>query len=191
VDVLFGQLVNVIGSRAKTVATIDDLNAIAGIDETRYALIRSSVDTAIEVDADLIARQTDDNPAFYVRYAHSRLASTLRNAAELGIDVGTEITDADYGLLNHDREGELIRTIGDFPGTLHTAAELREPHRVARYCENLAAAYHRFSDAHRVLPQGDQQPDAVTMARLGLCAAAGRTLAAGLGLLGVGAPERI
>jgi arginyl-tRNA synthetase len=191
VEVLIGQPVNVLGRRAVTVATKEDLVDAVGADEARYALVRSTMDSPLEVDLDSFARQTEENPAFNVRYAHARLVSTLRNARELGIEVDAEVAGADYGLLNHDREGELTRIIDDFPAVLRTAAELREPHRVARYCERLAAGYHRFTDAHRVLPQGDEQPDAVTMARLGLCAAAGRTLAVGLGLLGVGAPERI
>ncbi|MGH3431233.1 MAG: DALR anticodon-binding domain-containing protein, partial [Thermocrispum sp.] len=125
----------------------------------------------------------------YVQYAHARLASLLRNAADLELAADTE--GVDYGLLEHPREGDLIRTIGEYPSVLKRAAELREPHRIARYLEELASAYHKFYDAARVLPQGDAEATPLTFARLALCAAARQVLANGLGLLGVTAPERM
>jgi arginyl-tRNA synthetase len=128
---------------------------------------------------------------FYVQYAHARLASLGRNAAELGIAVPTAGTELELGLLTHQREGELIRTLGEFPAVVATAAELREPHRVARYLEELASAYHKFYDSCRVLPQGDEEVTPLTTARLALCVAARQVLANGLGMLGVGAPERM
>jgi arginyl-tRNA synthetase len=170
---------------------MNDLVDSVGVDAARYALIRSSVDATIDIDLDLWSRRTNDNPVFYVQYAHARLASLTRNAADLGIAVPTEDTELDLGLLTHQREGDLIRTIGDYPKVLHTAAELREPHRVARYLEELASAYHKFYDACRVLPQGDEEATPLTTARLALCAAVRRLLANGLGLLGVDAPERM
>jgi arginyl-tRNA synthetase len=124
---------------------------------------------------------------YYVQYAHARLSSIARNAADLGL--GTE--GADLSLLTHEREGDLIRTIGEYPRVLAKAAELREPHRVARYLEELAGTYHRFYDACRILPQGDEEPGALHTARLALCAAARQVLGNGLGLLGVSAPERM
>ena len=194
VEVLIGQLVSLVrdsepvrmSKRAGTVLTLDDLTDAVGVDAARYALIRSSVDSVLEIDLDLWARRTSDNPVFYVQYAHARLASLARNAADVGVEPGTA-----FGLLSHPREGDLIRTLGEFPAVVSTAAELREPHRVARYLESLAAAYHRFYDSCRVLPMGDEEISDLHRARLALCVAARQVLANGLGLLGVSAPERM
>jgi arginyl-tRNA synthetase len=149
------------------------------------------VDATLDIDLDLWSKRTNDNPVFYVQYAHARLSSLERNAAELGIDLPTSGDGVDLGLLTHQREGDLIRTIGDFPKVVATGAQLREPHRVARYLEELASAYHKFYDSCRILPQGDEEATPLTTARLALCAATRRLLANGLGLLGVSAPERM
>ncbi|MEU7812354.1 arginine--tRNA ligase [Pseudonocardia sp. NPDC049154] len=194
VEVLIGQLVNLVkdgqpvrmSKRAGTVVTMEDLVEAVGVDAARYSLIRSSVDSALDVDLDLLVRRSNDNPVFYVQYAHARLASLARNAADLGVEPGTE-----YGLLEHPREGDLIRTLGEFPEIVRAAAELREPHRVARYLESLASAYHKFYDSCRVLPMGDEEVTGLHRARLGLCVAARQVLENGLGLLGVSAPERM
>jgi arginyl-tRNA synthetase len=196
VEVLIGQMVNLVrdgtpirmSKRAGTVVTMDDLVGAVGVDAARYTLIRSSVDSTLDVDLDLVTRQSNDNPVFYVQYAHARLASLARNAADLGVTV----PDApDFGLLEHPREGDLIRTLGEFPAVIASAAELREPHRVARYLEALASAYHKFYDTCRVLPMGDEPTTELHRARLALCVAARQVLANGLGLLGVSAPERM
>ncbi|MDN5858060.1 MAG: arginine--tRNA ligase [Pseudonocardia sp.] len=194
VEVLIGQMVNLVAGgqpmrmskRAGTVVTMNDLVDAVGVDAARYSLIRSSVDSTLDVDLDLLARHTNDNPVFYVQYAHARLASLQRNAADVGLVAGTE-----YALLAHPREGDLIRTIGEFPAVVSSAAELREPHRIARYLESLAGAYHRFYDSCRVLPMGDEEITQLHMARLALCAATRQVLANGLDLLGVSAPERM
>ena len=194
VEVLIGQMVNLVqdggpvrmSKRAGTVVTMEDLVDAVGVDAARYSLIRSSVDSTLDVDLDLLTRHTNDNPVFYVPYAHARLASLARNAADLGVTPGTE-----YGLLEHPREGDLIRTLGEFPTVVASAAELREPHRVARYLEALASAYHKFYDACRVLPMGDEETTELHRARLSLCDAARQVLANGLGMLGVTAPERM
>jgi len=194
VEVLIGQMVNLyrdgkpvrMSKRAGTTVSMDDLVDAVGVDAARYSLIRSSVDSTLDVDLDLLATRSNDNPVFYVQYAHARLASLARNAADLGVEPG-----AAYGLLSHPREGDLIRTLGEFPAVVASAAELREPHRVARYLESLAGAYHKFYDACRVLPMGDEQVSDLHRARLGLCVAARQVLATGLGLLGVSAPERM
>ncbi len=196
VEVMIGQMVNLVSGgepvrmskRAGTVVTLEDLVEAVGVDAARYELARYSVDSTIDIDLDLLRRHTNENPVFYVQYAHARLASLQRNAAELGL---ARRPDADVGLLTHPREGDLIRTIGEFPDVLTKAAELREPHRVARYLESLASAYHKFYDVARVLPQGDEEPTPLTDARLALCEAARQVLANGLGLLGVSAPERM
>ena len=194
VEVLIGQMVNLLrngqpvrmSKRAGTVLTLDDLVDAVGVDAARYALVRSSVDSTLDIDLDLWSKRTNDNPVFYVQYAHARLASLQRNAADMGVTPGTE-----YGLLTHPREGDLIRTIGEFPDVVKAAAELREPHRVARYLESLASAYHKFYDSCRVLPMGDEEITELHRARLALCAAARQVLANGLELLGVSAPERM
>ncbi|GAA4812868.1 arginine--tRNA ligase [Tomitella cavernea] len=195
VEVLIGQMVNLVrdgaavkmSKRAGTVITLDDLVEAIGVDAARYALIRSSVDQSIDIDLELWASSSSDNPVYYVQYAHARLCSLARNAADLGVTAD----GARPGLLDHPREGDLIRTIGEFPRVVATAAELREPHRVARYLEELAGTYHRFYDSCRVLPRGDEEATDVHAARLALCGAARQVVANGLGLLGVTAPEKM
>lgn len=195
VEVLIGQMVNLLrdgqpvrmSKRAGTVITLDDLVEAIGVDAARYSLIRSSVDTPIDIDLELWSSATNENPVYYVQYAHARLSALARNAADLGVTASTEHLD----LLTHDKEGALIRTIGEFPRVLNTAASLREPHRVSRFLEDLAGAYHRFYDSCRVLPQGDEEPGDLHAARLALCQAARQVIANGLAILGVGAPERM
>ncbi|CRK59167.1 Arginyl-tRNA synthetase [Alloactinosynnema sp. L-07] len=198
VEVLIGQMVNLVSDgkpvrmskRAGTVITMEDLVDAVGVDAARYAMIRSSADSTLDIDLDLWSKKSSDNPVYYVQYAHARLCSLLRNAADLGLTPpGPD--DADLGLLVHPREGDLIRTIGEFPRILATAAELREPHRVARYLEELAGTYHRFNESCRVLPRGDEEAGPLTTARLALCAAARQVFANGLGVLGIEAPERM
>ncbi|WAL48062.1 arginine--tRNA ligase [Rhodococcus pyridinivorans] len=195
VEVMIGQMVNLVrggeavkmSKRAGTVITLDDLVEAIGVDAARYSLVRSSVDQSIDIDLELWASTTNENPVYYVQYAHARLSSIARNAADLGLTA----EGADFALLTHEREGDLIRTLGEYPRVLAKAAELREPHRVARYLEELAGTYHRFYDACRILPQGDEEAGPLHTARLALCAAARQVLANGLGLLGVSAPERM
>ena len=195
VEVLIGQMVNLVrdgqpvrmSKRAGTVITLDDLVEAIGVDAARYALIRSSVDTPIDIDLALWSSASAENPVYYVQYAHARLSALARNAADLGITPDTAHLD----LLTHDKEGTLIRNIGEFPRVLATAAALREPHRVSRYLEDLAGDYHRFYDSCRVLPQGDEEPGDLHAARLALCAATRQVIANGLGILGVSAPERM
>lgn len=195
VEVLIGQMVNLVrdgvtvkmSKRAGTVITLDDLVEAIGVDAARYALIRSSVDQSIDIDLALWASSSNDNPVYYVQYAHARLSSLARNAADLGVAADSPRLD----LLDHPREGDLIRTLGEFPRVVSTAAELREPHRVARYLEELSGAYHRFYDVCRVLPRGDEEVTDMHSARLALCTAARQVVANGLGLLGVTAPEKM
>jgi arginyl-tRNA synthetase len=196
VDILIGQLVNLIkdgepvrmSKRAGNLVLLADLVDAIGVDAARYALARYSSDSPIDLDLDLWARQTNDNPVFYVQYAHARIASLLRNAVELGIERGS---DFDAALLAEPREGDLLAALGEFPRIVASAAELREPHRVARYLEDLAGTYHRFYDACRVLPMGDEPATDLTRARLWLVEATRIVLSSGLGLLGVTAPDRM
>ena len=198
VEVLIGQMVNLVSDgkpvrmskRAGTVITMEDLVEAVGVDPARYELIRYSVDSTLDVDLDLLRKHSNDNPVYYVQYAHARLASLQRNAADLGL-AGQSGSDVDFGLLTLPAEGDLIRTIGEFPETVRRAAEMREPHRIARYLEELAGAYHKFYTVGRVLPMGDEEATPLTFARLALCEAARQVLANGLVLLGVSAPERM
>jgi arginyl-tRNA synthetase len=195
-EILIGQMVNLVrdgqplrmSKRAGTVINLGDLVEAIGVDAARYALARYSVDSPIDLDLDLWTRASNDNPVHYVRYAHARIASLLRNAAELGVTRGE---DFDPSLLSHERENDLLKALGEFPAVVATAAELREPHRVARYLEDLAGAYHRFYDVCRVLPLGDEPVTDLNRARLWLVEASRIVIANGLGLLGVSAPDRM
>jgi len=195
VEVLIGQMVNLVrdgqpvrmSKRAGTVITLDDLVEAIGVDAARYSLIRSSVDTPIDIDLELWSSASNENPVYYVQYAHARLAALARNAAELGLVPNTEHLE----LLTHEKEGALIRNLGEFQRVLKTAAALRQPHRVSRYLEDLAGDYHRFYDSCRVLPQGDEAPTDLHTARLALCQATRQVIANGLAILGVTAPERM
>jgi arginyl-tRNA synthetase len=138
----------------------------------------------------LWAKASSDNPVFYVQYAHARVSSILRNAADLGLVTGASAPSSTSGL-THPREGELLRALAEFPRVVQAAAQLREPHRVARYLEDTAAAYHRFYDSCRVLPMGDEEATDLHRARLTLVDATRVVLANGLALLGVSAPERM
>jgi arginyl-tRNA synthetase len=197
-EILIGQMVNLLShgqplrmsKRAGTVLRLDDLVDAIGVDAARYALARYTSDTTIDIDLDLWARQTNDNPVFYVQYAHARLASILRNAADLGVAPATA-EDFDPSLLAHEREGELLRALAEFPRVVASAAQLREPHRVARYLEDTASAFHKFYDVCRVLPQGDEEAGDLHRARLLLVRATKIVFGNGLSLLGVSAPERM
>ena len=199
-EILIGQMVNLVrdgqplrmSKRAGTVVTIDDLVGAIGVDAARYALARYSSDSNIDLDLDLWSRADSDNPVYYVQYAHARISSILRNAADLGFaGPGSVPEDFDPALLSHEKEGELLRALAEFPRVVASAAELREPHRVARYLEDTAGVYHRFYDNCRVLPMGDEEPNDLHRARLVLVAATRTVLANGLRLLGVSTPERM
>ncbi len=197
VEVLIGQLVKItrggeevkLSKRAGNIVTLEELVEEVGVDAARYSLIRYPVDSPLTLDLEEITKRTNDNPVFYVQYAHARISSVLRNAAELGID--WRAAQFDPALLAHERENDLLGAIGEYPRIVASAAELREPHRVARYLEELAGTYHRFYDNCRVLPRSDEALAPEHIARLWLCAATRQTLANGLGLLGVSAPDRM
>ena len=195
-EVLIGQMVKItkggeevrLSKRAGDIVTLDELVDEIGVSALRYSLARYPADSPLTLDIEQITRQASDNPVFYVQYAHARVASILRNAEQLGIAFGP---DADTSLLTHEKEGTLLRALAEFPRVVATAAQLREPHRVARYLEETAATYHRFYDECRVLPMGDEEPTDLHRARLLLVAATRTVLANGLDLLGVDAPERM
>jgi len=197
VHVLIGQLVKImeggqelkLSKRAGTIITLEELVAKVGVDAARYTLIRYPVDTPMILDVDLLKRRTNDNPVYYVQYAHARIAALLRNASELGVKVGIENYDPE--LLTHERERELLGGLAQFPEVISSAAELRQPHRVARYIEELATLYHGFYNDCRVLPMGEEKPSAIHATRATLCEATRQTIFNGLTLLGVSAPERM
>jgi arginyl-tRNA synthetase len=197
IHVLIGQLVKImeggeevkLSKRAGTIITLEELVEKVGVDAARYTLIRYPVDTPMVMDIDILKRNTNENPVYYVQYAHARIAAVLRNAAELNIASGLE--NFDPSQLSHDRENELLGSLAEFPRIVASAAELREPHRIARYLEELAGVYHGFYADCRVLPMGDEPVTALHSARLNLCAATLQVLKNGLLLLGVSAPERM
>lgn len=197
IEVLIGQLVKImeggeevkLSKRAGTIITLEELVEKVGVDAARYTLIRYPVDTPMVMDIDILRRNTNENPVYYVQYAHARIAAVLRNVAELGIPATLE--NFDPSQLTHDRENELLGALAEFPRIVATAAELREPHRVARYLEELAGVYHGFYADCRVLPLGEEPATALHSARANLCAATMQVIANGLDLLGVSAPERM
>lgn len=203
IEVLIGQLVKMfkhgeevrLSKRAGNIITLDDLVEEVGVDAARYSLCRYPVDSPLTLDLDLLVQRSNDNPVYYVQYAHARISSVLRNAEDLGIVSGNSTdwnpSTFDPAALSHERESELLGVLGQYPGIVASAAELREPHRIARHLEEVATAYHRFYDACRVLPQGEDLVTEVSVARVWLCAATRQVLANGLDLLGVSAPERM
>lgn len=176
-----------LSKRAYTIVTLAELVEESGVDPLRYTLCRYPVDSPLTLDIEEMTRQVSENPVYYVQYAHARLASILRNADDLGI----KLDEFDPGLLSHEKEGDLLRALAEFPRVVATAAELREPHRIARYLEDTASAFHKFYDSCRVLPRGDEEVEPVHKARLTLVGATRTVLANGLDLLGVSAPERM
>lgn len=203
IQLLIGQMVKMLkngeevrlSKRTGNIITLEDLVDEVGVDAARYALIRYPVDSPLVLDLDLLVSNTNDNPVYYVQYAHARIASVVRNASDLGlIPANTSDWDPvtfDPSLLTDDREGALLGLLADYPRVVASAAELREPHRIARYVEEVATSYHSFYAACRVLPQGDESLTQLNIARLWLCAATRQVIFNGLQLLGVSAPERM
>ena len=197
VEILIGQLVKImeggeevkLSKRAGTIITLAELVEKVGVDAARYTLIRYPVDTPMVMDIDILRRNTNENPVYYVQYAHARIAGVLRNVAELSIPMG--LANFDPSQLTHDRENELLGTLAEFPRVVAAAAAFREPHRIARYLEELAGVYHGFYADCRVLPMGEEAISSLHSARAHLCAATKQVLANGLDLLGVSAPERM
>jgi len=197
IEILIGQMVKIIeggeeiklSKRAGTIVTLEDLVEKVGVDAARYTLIRFPVETPMVVDVDLLKKHTNENPVYYVQYAHARISALLRNAAELGVKFG--VASLDPTLLSHERERELIGALAQFPTVVSSAAETRSPHRIARYIEELAGTYHGFYSDCRVLPMSGEAPSPLHSARVTLCDATRQVIANALGLLGVTAPERM
>ena len=194
-EILIGQMVNLVkdgapvrmSKRAGTVVTMEDLVGFVGVDAARYALTRSSINSSLDIDVEQLSKKTNDNPVFYVQYAHARTKQVEKNAATLDVDLSA----FDPSLLNHETEGNLLAKLSELPRVVSAAAEFREPHRVARYLEEVAGAYHRWYDNCRVTPLSGNAVDEVHRTRLWLNNASGVVLRNGLALLGVSAPERM
>jgi arginyl-tRNA synthetase len=191
IEVLIGQLVSVNGARlskrAGNIIELNDLMEWLGVDALRYSLGRSPADSPLTLDPELLKRRTNDNPVFYVQYAHARTQSIARNAGGVGVDRSA----FDPSLLEHETESALLGALAEFPRVVAQAAELREPHRVARYTEELAGLFHRWYDNCRVTPLGEEPVTDTHRTRLWLNDATGQVIRNALGLLGVAAPERM
>jgi arginyl-tRNA synthetase len=195
IEVMIGQLVKLLrdgeeikmSKRAGTIVTLDDFVDLVGVDAGRYSLARWSADTPLTLDIDEITRRSNDNPVFYVQYAHARTCNAKRNAGQVGIGLDVFAPE----LLTSPFEAALLTALGDFPRIVAAAAELRAPHRVARYLEDLAGTYHRWYDNCRIIPQGDDEITDVNRTRAWVNDATRIVLANGLELLGVSAPERM
>jgi arginyl-tRNA synthetase len=194
-EILIGQMVNLLregepvrmSKRAGTVVTMEDLVEAVGTDAARYALARSSANSQLDIDLEQLSKKTNDNPVFYVQYAQARTRQVANNAASLGVE-RSEFLPA---LLDHPAEGELLAKLSELPRVVAQAAEYREPHRVARYLEEVAGSYHRWYDNCRVTPLSGGPVESIHRTRLWLNDAAGTVLRNGLALLGVSAPERM
>ncbi len=197
IEVLIGQLVKMtkdgqevkLSKRAGNIITLEDLVEEVGVDAARYTLSRYPVDSPLTLDINLLTSHTNDNPVFYVQYAHARLSTLLSAAKERGIEFA--LTDFVPEILIDDKESDLVKTLAEYPQIVKISAALREPHRIARYAEELAGVYHRFYDSCRVLPREDEQVTGLTIARLLLSSATRQVLANALDLLGVLAPEKM
>ena len=194
-EILIGQMVNLLrdgepvrmSKRAGTVVTMEDLVGAVGVDAARYALARSSSNSQLDIDLSQLSKKTNDNPVFYVQYAHARTSQVAVNAKSMNVDHSM----FDPALLNHATETDLLAKLGELPRLVAQSAEFREPHRIARYLEEVAGSYHRWYDNCRVIPLSDNPVEAIHSTRLWLNDAAGVVLRNGLGLLGVSAPERM
>ena len=194
-EILIGQMVNLVrdgepvrmSKRAGTVVTMADLVEVVGVDAARYALTRSSINQTLDIDLNLLVKRTNDNPVFYVQYAHARTRQVAKNAAQLQV----ERTEFAPELLEHPSETELLAKLSELPRVVSQAAEFREPHRVARYLEEVAGSYHRWYDTCRVIPLSGKPVETLHRTRLWLNEAASVVLLNGLNLLGVSAPERM
>lgn len=194
-EILIGQLVNLVrngeavrmSKRAGTVVTMEDLVEAVGVDAARYSLVRASVDTTLELDLNLVESHTSENPVYYVQYAHARTCSVAQNARQHGVRREDGFTPEALEL----PDSELLGALARFPDIAAQAAALREPHRVARYLEELAGAYHTWYGKARVTPRADEEVTNLHRTRLWINDAARQVLANGLDLLGVAAPEKM
>ncbi|MBQ5505029.1 MAG: arginine--tRNA ligase [Aeriscardovia sp.] len=213
-QILIGQLVNVfkdgkpirMSKRAGNVVTLEDLVDAVGVDAGRYSLVRTGYNQNLDIDLNVLSSHTNDNPVYYVQYAHARSKNVDRNAQAAGVTT----QGAELSLLDTIADSNLLAQLALYPGVLTAAADFREPSRVARYLEDLAAAYHTWYAAERVVPMEltdhDKQGEPVAVealriakdpeparaaARLKLNDAVAQVLENGLDLLAVSAPDKM
>jgi arginyl-tRNA synthetase len=199
--VLIGQLVKIVrgteevrlSKRAGEIVSLEELIDEIGTDALRYSLVRYPADSPLLLDIAEITKASNDNPVYYVQYAHARTCRMIANAGDLGMSLGSAVDAFDPNLLDHERDGELLRALAAYPGVVAAAAELREPHRIARYLEDTASTFNKWYDTKecRMLPQGDEPVSTANLSRLVLVNAMQTVLRNGLDLLGVSAPERM
>ena len=213
-QILIGQMVNVMkdgkavrmSKRAGNVVTIDDLTEAIGVDAARYSLARTDYNSPVDIDLNLLASHSNENPVYYVQYAHARSCNVDRNAQAAGVTY----EGADASLLDTEADGEVLAALAQWPATLTLAGDQRAPHRVAHYLEDLAAAYHKWYNMERVVPMALTEPEerlddaareavriaknpepARAAARLKLNDAVRTVIESGLDLLGVTAPDKM
>ncbi|MFC6286577.1 arginine--tRNA ligase [Nocardioides sp. GCM10027113] len=201
IEVPIGQLVKImrdgeevrLSKRAGEIVTLGELVDLIGVDALRYSLARYPADSPLTLDVAEITKASNDNPVYYVQYGHARTCRMMENAADLGMSVADARDGFDPALLSHELEGQLLRALAEFPRVVASAAELREPHRIARYLEATTSVFNKWYDTRecRMLPQGDEPVGPVNLTRLVLVAATRTVIANGLDLLGVSAPERM
>ncbi|MEH7443337.1 arginine--tRNA ligase [Bacillus sp. JJ1122] len=171
--------------RTGKAVTMRDLIEEVGLDAVRYFFAMRSADTHMDFDLDLAVSQSNENPVFYAQYAHARISSILRSAEEQGFTVGK---DADFKLIEAEKEMDLLKKIGEFPLAVAEAAQKRMPHRISNYIFELASVFHSFYNAEKVLDMDNKER---TQARLSLIKSAQITLKNALALIGVSAPEKM
>jgi arginyl-tRNA synthetase len=173
--------------RTGQIVTLGELLDDVGTDVTRFFLLSRSIDSHLDFDLDLAREQSEENPVYYVQYAHARICSIQREAQARGFDTGN-LAEADFALLAHPDEARLLRAIADYPGEVSAAAADRAPHRLTHFARELAATFHQFYGTCRVLEEA--QPE-LSAARLALVRGTQIVLSNLLGILRVGAPERM
>ena len=168
--------------RTGNAITLREIMDEVGIDAARYFLTMRSPDSHFDFDLELAKEQSQDNPIYYAQYAHARICSILKQAKEQGIEVST---DADFSKINNDKAIDLLKKVAEFESTIESAAEHRAPHRLTNYIQDLAAAFHKFYNAEKVLTDDTEK----TKAHVAMIEAVRITLHNALALVGVTAPE--
>ena len=190
------QLVHVIegGERAQMskrrgeFVTLDELLEDIGTDATRFFMLQRSHDTTVDLDLELARKQSNENPVYYVQYAHARIASILRKAGESAVGTAMEVDHESVAAPVEPAERELLKRLAELPAEAAEAAQRRAPHRLCAYATATAADFHAFYRDCKVV---GAEGEGVQEARMGICVATKRTLATALGLLGISAPERM
>ncbi|SEQ20484.1 arginine--tRNA ligase [Piscibacillus halophilus] len=192
-DIKITQMVNLfengekvkMSKRTGKAVTMKELIEEVGLDATRYFFIMRSNDAHLDFDLDLAKTQSNENPVYYVQYAHARICSMLRQAEEKGVDINAEV---DTSLLQAEKEVALLKRLGDYPQVVADAAEKRTPHRIPQYVFDLASDLHSFYNAEKVIDLDNME---LTQARITLMKAVRVVIQDALKLIGVEAPEKM